>query len=70
MDKMSVCSGENARELVKKKKKKRVKINYKCVFRLPFSKTATSVSPHILLYGDLTVLSWRDRVSVPLLNSG
>ena len=37
MDKMAVCSGENAKELVKKKK---VKINYKCVFRLHFFKNS------------------------------
>ena len=68
MEKMAGCSGENARGLVKKKKK--VKINYKFVVRLNFSKMATSMSPHILvLYGDLTLLSWRDRVSVPLLGS-
>lgn len=68
MDKMAGCSGENARALVIYIY---VKINYKCVVRLHLSKTATSMSPHILLlYDDLTLLSWRDRVSVPLRDCG
>lgn len=57
----------NAKELVKKKCQNKLRV----CGRLHFPKMATWVSPHmLLLHGDLTLLSWRDGVSVSLLDSG